>query len=75
MKIGLMVYDDDTKTPLEEKVRRAAARFQQRTGYTPTACYVNPAMLSGAAVALEGIELHEARAVLLHHLWVGVEEN
>jgi hypothetical protein len=74
MKIGLLIYDDDPKTNFAEKVRRAAARYQQKYGQAPTACYVNPAMVAAGAGALPDIEIVTERAILPNHLWLGLGE-
>jgi hypothetical protein len=75
MKIGLLFYDDDPKAQIEEKVRRAAARYQEKYGHAATACYVHPSMLSAGDCVMSGVEVYGQRSVLPNHLWLGVGES
>jgi len=40
MKTGLLWYDDNPDTTLEDKIRKAATRYRQKFGQTPNVCYV-----------------------------------
>ncbi len=71
MKIGLLFYDDDPKAAIEEKVRRAAARYREKYGEAPTACFVHPSMLAAGDLRVPGIEVFAGRSVLPNHLWLG----
>lgn len=48
MKLGMLWFDNDPKTPLEVKVERAAAYYRHKYGKTPTLCFVHPSMFSAA---------------------------
>lgn len=74
MKIGLLFYDDDPKAEIEEKVRRAAARYQEKYGHAATACYVHPSMLSTGDCMMAGLDVYGQHSVLPNHLWLGVGE-
>ena len=71
MKIGLLFYDDDPKAAIEEKVRRAAARYREKYGEAPTACFVHPSVLAAGDLRVPGIEVFAGRSVLPNHLWLG----
>jgi hypothetical protein len=74
MEIGMLWYDD-TRRPLDEKVARAVEHYKTKYGTAPTVCYLNPATLNGsgeAAGAAAGIQLRQARNVLVDHFWIGV---
>ncbi len=76
MNIGLLWFDDDPRRPLKEKVRVAAAHYQQRFGTAPTMCYVHPALLGQAdPQVVAGVQVAAGRAVLPNHLWLGVTEG
>jgi hypothetical protein len=82
MKTGLLWYDADLQAGLPDRIARAAERYRQKFGRTPTLCYVNPAVLAGQAepeveveFRLDGtsvrIQVIAAAHVLLHHYWLG----
>lgn len=72
MRIGLLFYDDDPKAEIEEKVRRAAARYQEKYGHAATACYVHPSMLTSGDCVMGGLDVYGQHSVLPNHLWLGV---
>lgn len=74
MKIGLLWFDNDSKRSLEEKVNAGAARYQEKFGTKPNACYVNPVMLEGKGVYVNGLKVMTADNVLPHHFFIGVQE-
>lgn len=81
MDIGLLWFDNDPKTVLEEKIRRAAGRYHRKFGQPATLVQANAGTLgelSSLAPPFE-IELDDtalkvvaAGNVLPHHFWVGV---
>ena len=75
----MLWFDDDASRTLAEKVARAVAYYAQKYGRAPTACYVHPSALDGAADFQSapdraGVVVRAARTVPPNHLWVGVEE-
>jgi hypothetical protein len=76
MNIGMLWFDNDTKTDLPAKVQRAADYYRDKYGRTPNLCFVHPSMVvvpAGTAPRLAGgVELRTSRAVLPNHLWLGV---
>ncbi len=80
MHTGLMWFDNDPKTALPAKVRRASAYYSKKFGRQPDICLVNPGMLDGQPVETveqdgQAITIRGYRPVLPGHLWIGVEEE
>ncbi len=74
MEIGLLWYDD-SKTELAEKVVAAAERYEEKFGVRPNRCYVNPQCLPDAGLPVNGIKVATSPAVPPHHFWVGMQES
>jgi hypothetical protein len=74
MQIGLMWYDDDPRKTLDVKIEQAAARYHEKFGQAPNACYVNPAALA-AEGKRNGLRLVPARSIRPGYLWIGVDER
>jgi hypothetical protein len=75
-KSGLLWFDDSGRT-LEEKVVKAAARYEAKHGHAPDLCLVHPGVFAGSeeqVVRAGEIEIRPGRAVLAHHFWLGVTE-
>jgi hypothetical protein len=75
MNVGMLWYDDDKKSTLEEKVSQAVNYYENKYGRAPTLCLVNPRTLNGGPKKVAKLELRSAHNVLLHHFWVGIAEN
>ena len=72
LAIGLLWYDN-SKKPLAQKVAEAATRYRERFGREPNICYVNPADLPASEQHSGDIVIQTAPRVLRHHLWVSRE--
>jgi len=79
MDTGLLWFDDDPGRKLEDKVKRAATYYKNKFGCAPDLCFVHPSMFgdngNGQAKDADGVEIRVGRAVLPHHLWVGVSDD
>jgi len=79
MKVGLLWYDDTPGSDLAEKVGRAARRYRRKFGTAPDACYVHPSALGGGGNGkvreVGGVRVSSRPSMLLHHFWVGQEEE
>lgn len=77
MKIGLLWFDDDPKQDLAQKITRAAKRYRQKFGIPPDVCYVHKSSLSvnGKTAQVGQIHVTSQPASLLHHFWIGQEEQ
>lgn len=76
MKVGLLWFDDDARTTLEDKVLKAAAYYKHKYGKTPNLCFIHPGAFNcngnGNKLA-SGVEIRPLCSVLRHHFWIGVE--
>ena len=82
MQTGLLWFDNDPNREMARKIEDAARRYKERFGVAPNICYVNQAALDGGELrlALQGNQPASLRVVpvsnvLLHHFWVGIEEQ
>ncbi len=75
MDTGMMWFDNDPKTPLPEKIARAADYYRQKYGRMPDLCLVNPTMMTTPEMHAGRIVVKALRAVLPGHLWIGVEDR
>lgn len=72
MNVGMLWFDNDTKSEIKTKIKRAAVYYQKKYGQTPNLCYVHPSMVSEEPQKSDGIEVRTTRSVLPHHFWIGV---
>ena len=75
MNIGMLWFDNDTKSDLKTKVYRAADYYHRKYGKAPNLCFVHPSMVSNIAWQPNGIELRTTRSVLPNHFWLGVQQQ
>ena len=76
MDIGMLWYDDDNKSKLDEKVARAVEYYRAKYGVQPTECYVHPGMLAEEQPALTaGVRLRGSGTVIKNHFWLGVGDE
>lgn len=82
MDVGLLWYDADPKTLLEEKLTRAVARYREKYGRMPDICFVHPHSANGRddgdsnlSFRLESpkatVRVVSAPNILLDHFWLG----
>ena len=78
MYVGMLWFDNDSKTELNAKVTRAATYYQHKYGKAPNMCYVHPSMLTRnasvveAAVQAGSVEVRGLSTVLPNHFWIGI---
>ncbi len=78
MHVGMLWFDNDNKSGLNNRVERAAEYFQHKYGKTPNLCYVHPSMLAPAeektdsALNTHGVQVRPLSTVLPNHFWIGV---
>lgn len=76
MNIGMLWFDNDPKTALDEKILRAATYYQSKYGHEPNVCFVHPSMLPEASKKSSGnVEVRKSRSVLVNHFWLGVNNS
>lgn len=72
MDVGMLWMDDDKKSSLDEKIRKAAAYYLEKYGQKPDLCLVNQAMLAEEK-NVDSIQVQPANNVLPNHFLVGVK--
>ncbi|MCJ7825927.1 MAG: hypothetical protein MUP44_13600 [Anaerolineales bacterium] len=73
MEIGMLWFDDG-KNSIQEKVSQAVTFYQGKFGETPTHCLVHPSTLGGNPEGVvSGVRVRKARTVMPNHYWIGVE--
>jgi hypothetical protein len=70
-----LLWFDDTKAELLDKVIEAAKCYEKRTGQRSTHCYVHSGELDGNSIVVNHIRVEEDNAVLKHHYWIGQEDT
>ena len=70
--IGILWFDDDKKTPLNEKIIAAADCYRGRFGRVPTICLVSAKQVE-KEFSLGVLSVRPERYILPHHFLVGVE--
>lgn len=74
MQTGLMWYDDDPRKTLDAKIEQAAARYREKYGRAPNACFVNPAQ-TGSTGGSEALRVVARPTIRLNYLWIGVDDS
>jgi len=83
MIVGMLWFDNDPKSGLAVKVKRAADYYRSKYGRSPNLCFVHPSMLpeglsasenevQSRVITTDGIEVRSNRSVLPNHFWIGV---
>ena len=79
MNIGMLWFDNDTKTELPAKIDRAANYYREKYGKKPNVCFVHPSMLklepteiTNKTISRGEIEIRTSKSVLPNHFWIGI---
>jgi hypothetical protein len=80
MNVGMLWFDNDSKTALTAKVERAADYYRHKYGFAADLCLVHPTMMvepRPEIVESRGgkVAVRPNRAILPGHLWIGVEDQ
>jgi hypothetical protein len=77
MNVGLLWFDNDPRRDLKEKITRAAKHYRKKHGIPPNVCHVHKSALSdnGKTTKIGQIRVEASPTALLHHLWLGQEEQ
>lgn len=77
MNVGMLWFDNDTKSDLLTKVSRAAIYYQNKYGKQPNICFVHPSMAQtkseDQAIIAGKIEVRLTKSVRPHHFWIGIQ--
>ena len=74
MKTGMLWFDNDPKTDIYLKVKRAINYYQTKYGHSPDLCYIHPSMIEKYSIKSNGIEVRSSKQVLPNHFWLGVSD-
>ena len=73
MNVGMLWFDNNPQTNLEQKIVDAASYYRDKYGQVPNYCEINPANLPPMPLERMGvIEVRTSRTILIHHIWIGV---
>ena len=83
MNVGMLWFDNDNKSNLPEKVKRAATYYHGKYGVQPNLCFVHPSMAKNVSPDIPEpksmksgpIEVRLTKSVLPHHFWIGVHKQ
>ena len=76
MKSGMLWLDDDPRSTLEEKVRRAARHYHRKYKRKPDTCLVHRAVFTGETrktLQVEDVTVRPHHPILPGTFWVGSE--
>lgn len=72
-----MLWQSDTRKPLRERVEEAVKYYRQKYGGDPEAAYVNPKLLEGHELIVDGIAVKPMRLPIslpISLLWLEVAD-
>jgi hypothetical protein len=76
MDIGMLWFDNNPKSSLETKIKRAAYFYEKKYGRKPNLCFVHPTMLkTPGEQTIAGLKTRPSRSVLPNHFWIGIEKE
>ncbi|MCX7976266.1 MAG: hypothetical protein N2646_04250 [Bellilinea sp.] len=75
MNIGMLWFDNDQKTDLIAKIKRAADYYEKKYGVRPDVCFVHPSMVNEDTIQRNGIVIKTNRRILPNHFWLGVQDQ
>ena len=75
MNRGMLWFDNDPKTNLTIKIKKAADYYLQKYGTAPNLCLVNPSTLIDKMPEEGRITVRTYRPVLPGYLWIGLAEK
>ena len=68
-----MLWYDNEKKPLAEKIGAAAAYYRRKYGQAPNCCHVPAGVETPETVG--AVRVVTSPYILPNHLWIGVEET
>jgi hypothetical protein len=79
MNVGMLWFDNDSKSDLNTKVGRAAEYYAGKYGNQPNLCFIHPSMAvldqdmdpTDQSLKAGEIEVRLTKSVLHHHIWIG----
>ncbi len=75
MKVGMLWFDADRETDLNQRIERAVSYYRTKYGSTPEICVSHPTTIEdGTAKRIAGVRIEKSTSVLPDHFWLGIEE-
>lgn len=74
MDIGMLWFDNDSKSDLLSKVKRAADYYRNKYGQEPNCCFVHPSMIEEKESKSGSIVVFPNSTIIPHHFWIGVQQ-
>ncbi len=75
MQSGLLWFDDNPSLSLADKIERAAGRYREKFGKSPTVCFVHPQTLEGAERLPAHVKVIERGSIQPNNFWIGVNSS
>lgn len=72
---GMLWFDNDPKTSLEDKIKKAAGYYSEKYHKNADLCFVHPTMMPEDGVSVDGIRVIESKHVRPNHFHIGQEES
>jgi hypothetical protein len=78
MKVGMLWFDNDPKTPIEKKIEKAVQYYKDKYARDANTCYVNPSMIpegQESIISIPGVDVIATRSVLPNNFWIGIDNQ
>ena len=75
MDIGMLWFDNDSKSDLLSKIRRAADYYRNKYGQEPNCCFVHPSMIKEEDSYIGPITVFTNSTIIPHHFWIGIQQQ
>lgn len=70
MNIGMLWFNNDTKTSTKDKILGALEYYKNKYGVSANRVYLHPSML---IESWDGVTITASRSVMPNHFWIGTE--
>jgi hypothetical protein len=75
MKEGLLWFDNDSGSGIEQRVGRAVDHYRDKFGRQPDVCYVHPSVAVKGPKKVGRVRVAPLSSVLRNHFWLGEEKD
>jgi len=75
MDIGMLWFDNDSKSDLMSKIQRAAEYYRNKYGQEPNCCFVHPSMIREKESQTSAIKVLSNKTIIPHHFWIGIQQQ
>lgn len=74
MQLGMLWFDEDKDTTIEQKVERAITYYKEKYVKVPDVCFVHSAAI-GKIKSCHGVELRPNDTIQKNHFWIGIDND